>query len=503
MVEATSYILYQRKGTLMPLLLSPRAATPCSEPIVVVGGSLGVADLELDLCAFSELFNGDLFGVLTLDLSQQVESGIEVLGIVFVGVGTKFVMVHGGVLPLLVGLNVQKLHEAIEFHLVELVAEVLAVHEVLVFERLVSNLLNGRVDLFLDGLFLATLFGAFFFGSFFAFFATFFFLLFFFLISLSFGSLDLLELSMGLVSCVLGFLLNSLDSNEGVVCWPGLLNNWLQQAGVVDRESASDFVETNESVFVISHVERCEQSVHEVIEIVVTWVNEHLLTFLHEITNIEEFKIVVGNANITDEVAHLTIGGLIQVGENTIFELRVLNVLVVSSNFVLDGKLKGGLVAKNITELSLVNGHALLVSVIKLGTLESVAILGIEVFLLRELGKFLFNGLVSHLIQDIWGGRVTKGAARVANLMKESLLFLWSEVAEVRHQLTEIILDILQSLVLCLREKVENTDEALELRSASSTLVEKLGVDVVLVIKLGDLCLSINDGAGIIVPVIA
>jgi hypothetical protein len=46
------------------------------------------ADFELDLRAFSELFHCDFLGVSTLDLSQEMEVGVELLGIVLVGMGT-------------------------------------------------------------------------------------------------------------------------------------------------------------------------------------------------------------------------------------------------------------------------------------------------------------------------------------------------------------------------------------------------------------------------------
>lgn len=49
------------------------------------------------------------------------------------------------VLPLLVGFYVQQFHERVKLYFVELVAEVLSMHEVLVLERHVRDLLHRWV----------------------------------------------------------------------------------------------------------------------------------------------------------------------------------------------------------------------------------------------------------------------------------------------------------------------------------------------------------------------
>jgi hypothetical protein len=61
-------------------------------------------------------------------------------------------------------------------------------------------------------------------------------------------------------------------------------------------------------------------------------------------------------------------------------------------------------------------------------------------------------------------------AARVAELVKECLLFSRCEVAEDGHQLFEGILVLLKTLVLSMGEEVEDADETLEFSGVLSVL---------------------------------
>ena len=82
----------------------------CSESVVVVSRTL-VADFEFNFGALSEFFDCDLFGVFTLDLCQKVEVRVELLGIVLIGVCTELVVMSCCILPLLVRLHIEQLHE--------------------------------------------------------------------------------------------------------------------------------------------------------------------------------------------------------------------------------------------------------------------------------------------------------------------------------------------------------------------------------------------------------
>lgn len=76
--------------------------------------------------------------------------------------------------------------------------------------------------------------------------------------------------------------------------------------------------------------------------------NKHLLSLFREVTNIEELDIIWGNTDILNEISHFTVSGFIQISEDTIFELRIINLAVIVSNFLVDGNFEGSLISKNI-----------------------------------------------------------------------------------------------------------------------------------------------------------
>lgn len=195
----------------------------------------------------------------------------------------------------------------------------------------------------------------------------------------------------------------------------------------------------------------------------VAWLNEKLFSLLGKVAHIKELHGVGVHTNITNKIAHLTISGLVQVRKKTVFKLRIVNLMRIVSNLLVDGYLESGPVPEDILELGLIDGHPLLVSVVKLGALKSVSVLSVEVFLLAKLSELLFNCLESHLVEDVIVDVLTKVTIRVAELVEECLLLCWGEVAEDWHQRLEGLFVFLKTLMLSLREEVENADEALEL----------------------------------------
>jgi hypothetical protein len=165
---------------------------------------------------------------------------------------------------------------------------------------------------------------------------------------------------------------------------PGLINQVLQQLRVVYGDTSSNLIEADKCVFVISHVKRGEESVHEVLEVMVTGMYEELLSLFGEVTHIEELHVVLVDTHVTDEVTHLTERGLVQVGQETMLKLRVVNFFGVVSDLVINGDLESGLVSKDVLELRLINRHALLISVVELSALKAISVLSIEVFLLTK-----------------------------------------------------------------------------------------------------------------------
>ena len=112
---------------------------------------------------------------------------------------------------------------------------------------------------------------------------------------------------------------------------------------------------------------------------------KHLLSLFGEVTHINEFDIIRGNTNILNKVSHLSICGFIQIGEDTIFELRVMDLTVVISDFLVNSNFEGSLISKDVLKLGFVNWHSLLFSVVKLCALKAVSILGVEIFLFTKL----------------------------------------------------------------------------------------------------------------------
>jgi hypothetical protein len=102
------------------------------------------------------------------------------------------------VLPLPVWLDVQKLHEGVQFNFVEFVSQVLSMNEVLVFQlNVLNHFLWWPVFNFtsLTFFFFSAFFSSFLFFGFLAFFLFLFFFFFLFAFSFSLSSLNFLELS--------------------------------------------------------------------------------------------------------------------------------------------------------------------------------------------------------------------------------------------------------------------------------------------------------------------
>jgi hypothetical protein len=72
---------------------------------------------------------------------------------------------------------------------------------------------------------------------------------------------------------------------------------------------------------------------------------KQLLSLFGEVSHVKEFQGVLLYANVTNEITHLTVGSLIQVGKKTVFKLRIVNLISVVSDLLVDGNLECGLVS--------------------------------------------------------------------------------------------------------------------------------------------------------------
>jgi len=103
--------------------------------------------------------------------------------------------------------------------------------------------------------------------------------------------------------------------------------------------------------------------------------NEKLFSLLCEVTNIEEFHVVGMDTNITDKISHLTICCFVQVGQDSVFELRVFVINIVVTNLLLNGNFEGRSVLEDILKFRFINRHAFLVSIVELSAVQSVPVL--------------------------------------------------------------------------------------------------------------------------------
>lgn len=94
-----------------------------SESEVVVEGTLVSTHVEANLSTSAPFANALLLSLLALGFRKDVELGIELLSLVLVVVNTQFVVVSVLVLPLVVRLYIQDLHELIQLDVAEVVSQ--------------------------------------------------------------------------------------------------------------------------------------------------------------------------------------------------------------------------------------------------------------------------------------------------------------------------------------------------------------------------------------------
>lgn len=234
----------------------------------------------------------ELLGFPAFDLGQHVEGRVELLAFVFVGVDAELVVVGGGVLPLAEGLHTEELHEGANFNLRELFTELFAAEEVSVFLNRACNLRSFRF--LVHGILLSrsrevvvVFFGVFIFPAVVITFSlvitTFFFftivsvVIFILLITVVSRVSFLFVVSEPVVNKTLpsgrgtvvslALLLGETGSHVGLRSL--LIENLNKSGCVINGQSSSDFVPSHKFVFIVSHVDGCEQGVHHVLEVAV------------------------------------------------------------------------------------------------------------------------------------------------------------------------------------------------------------------------------------------
>ena len=75
---------------------------------------------------------------------------------------------------------------------------------------------------------------------------------------------------------------------------------------VTEWQEASEFVVTYKAIFVVSHINWSVKSIHQVLELMVTWLCVELISLLLEVTDIHEWDGSVDNSHIVKQGSHIS-----------------------------------------------------------------------------------------------------------------------------------------------------------------------------------------------------
>jgi hypothetical protein len=106
------------------------------------------------------------------------------------------------------------------------------------------------------------------------------------------------------------------------------------------------------------------------------------------------------DTNVLEKVSEISPGSLVDVGQDTVLELGVVNLSIVSIHFFVHLSSENVLVSKKILNFALVEWHFVLFSVLHglLFVLESI--LKGKVLLLALLSKFLLEVIITSLVNE-------------------------------------------------------------------------------------------------------
>jgi len=341
-----------------------------------------------------------------------VEGGVELLAFVLVCVHAELVMVGGGVLPLAEGLHTEELHESADFNFRELFTQLFATEEVSIFLNRACNVILCRC-LVLSVLFsrsrevIVVFFRVFIFPVIIltfsialiittGLFAVVSIIVFVFLVTVE-GGVSLFFFISELVinktlpsrrSTVVSFVLRSCETSSHVALRSLFIENFHKSSCVVNGQSTAEFVPSYEFLFIVSHVNGSEKSIHQVLEVSISAM---LMVILEatELVQVHELDAVSVHANVVQKSAHVAMGGFVQVGHHTVLHLRVVDGGLESSNFLISLVTEDVLVAEHVLHLTLVDGHAAGVGEVHSAALVAVSVLDGVVFFFRDRGEAL------------------------------------------------------------------------------------------------------------------
>lgn len=163
------------------------------------------------------------------------------------------------------------------------------------------------------------------------------------------------------------------------------------------------------------------------------------------------------------------------------------------------------LVTEHVSNITLIGWHSLLFSEVERLTLVLVSVLHIEVFSLGELGNILKSRGISDRVHE-YGCKLLAGSdvtVSILDQVKHGFPLVLVESSHVAHELGELLLVVLMSLILGLGAEVERTDKLLELWVVNVDILQHVLVKVVLKIELGDFSLRVHFDFLVISPLAA
>jgi hypothetical protein len=147
-----------------------------------------------------------------------------------------------------------------------------------------------------------------------------------------------------------------------------------QPGCTLDRNLSSDLVPSNKVVFVISHVKGSKHGVHKGMELAVRGVNMVVLE-LSDLLQVIEVNRIVVDTNVTNEILHFSVSCFVKVCKDTVFHLRVVLKALIGTDFRIHTVTEDVLIAEEVFDLLLVDGHLFGIHIVHSLLLVTVSIL--------------------------------------------------------------------------------------------------------------------------------
>jgi hypothetical protein len=164
----------------------------------------------------------------------------------------------------------------------------------------------------------------------------------------------------------------------------GLRHDGGQPGSAGDWHIDGEFIPSNKGFLMVCHIERAEQGISQVFELVVAFVHHVAIDSIFGL-EVDEGDRVFVDADVSDKVLEVTVGSVVHILEETVLKSRVfffkLIVAYFISNFVADNVL----IAEHVTYLAFVYRHTALISPVHGAAGMTVPVLHVIVLFFREL----------------------------------------------------------------------------------------------------------------------